>query len=55
MEYRRFGRLGWGVSAVGYGMWGMGGDVSGWTGGDEDAYRAALSRYARSGPRAMRS
>jgi aryl-alcohol dehydrogenase-like predicted oxidoreductase len=42
MEYRTFGRLGWRASAVGYGMWGMGGDVSGWTGGDEDAYRAAL-------------
>ncbi len=25
MEYRRFGRTGWQVSEIGYGMWGMGG------------------------------
>ncbi len=25
MEYRTFGRLGWQVSEIGYGMWGMGG------------------------------
>ncbi len=30
MEYRRFGRTGWHVSEVGYGMWGM----AGWTGAD---------------------
>jgi aryl-alcohol dehydrogenase-like predicted oxidoreductase len=44
MEYRTLGRLGWRVSAVGYWMWGMGGDVSGWTGGDEAEYRAALKQ-----------
>jgi len=32
MQYRRFGRMGWQVSEVGYGMWGM----AGWT-GSEDA------------------
>jgi aryl-alcohol dehydrogenase-like predicted oxidoreductase len=32
MRYRRFGRTGWNVSEVGYGMWGM----AGWT-GSEDA------------------
>jgi aryl-alcohol dehydrogenase-like predicted oxidoreductase len=32
MNYRRFGRTGWMVSEIGYGMWGMGG----WT-GSEDA------------------
>ena len=32
MEYRTFGRLGWKVSEVGYGMWGM----AGWTGSDDD-------------------
>jgi aryl-alcohol dehydrogenase-like predicted oxidoreductase len=42
MEYRTLGRSRWPVSSIGYGMWGMGGDVSGWTGGDEDEYRAAL-------------
>jgi len=31
MRYRRFGRTGWNVSEVGYGMWGMGG----WTGSDD--------------------
>jgi aryl-alcohol dehydrogenase-like predicted oxidoreductase len=32
MNYRRFGRMGWNVSEVGYGMWGMGG----WSGSDDD-------------------
>jgi aryl-alcohol dehydrogenase-like predicted oxidoreductase len=31
MNYRRFGRTGWMVSEIGYGMWGMGG----WTGSDD--------------------
>lgn len=32
MNYRRFGKLGWKVSEIGYGMWGMGG----WTGSDDE-------------------
>ncbi|MFD3001654.1 aldo/keto reductase [Pontibacter toksunensis] len=32
MEYRRFGRTGWNVSEIGYGMWGM----AGWTNSDDD-------------------
>jgi aryl-alcohol dehydrogenase-like predicted oxidoreductase len=32
MQYRTFGRTGWSVSDVGYGMWGMGG----WTGSDDE-------------------
>ena len=32
MRYRRFGRLGWMVSEIGYGMWGMGG----WSGSDDE-------------------
>jgi aryl-alcohol dehydrogenase-like predicted oxidoreductase len=32
MEYRRFGRTGWNVSEIGYGMWGM----AGWTGSDDE-------------------
>jgi aryl-alcohol dehydrogenase-like predicted oxidoreductase len=40
MRYRTFGRLGWQVSEIGYGMWGMGG----WTGSDDAASAAALDR-----------
>ena len=41
-DRRSLGRLGWQVSAVGYGMWSMGGDVSGWTGGSDAEHRVAL-------------
>jgi aryl-alcohol dehydrogenase-like predicted oxidoreductase len=40
MRYRTFGRLGWQVSEVGYGMWGMGG----WTGSNDDESLRALAR-----------
>ena len=40
MHTRTFGRLGWPVSEVGYGLWGMGG----WTGSDDTESRAALER-----------
>ena len=40
MRYRRFGRTGWQVSEVGYGMWGMGG----WTGSDDEESLKALDR-----------
>ena len=40
MRYRRFGRTGWQVSEVGYGMWGMGG----WTGSDDQESLASLQR-----------
>jgi aryl-alcohol dehydrogenase-like predicted oxidoreductase len=40
MRYRTFGRTGWQVSEVGYGMWGMGG----WTGTDDDESLASLDR-----------
>jgi aryl-alcohol dehydrogenase-like predicted oxidoreductase len=33
MNYRRFGRTGWMVSDIGYGMWAMGG---GWSGSDDE-------------------
>lgn len=38
MEQRTFGRTGWPVSAVGYGMWGL----AGWTGRDDDQTRTSL-------------
>ena len=40
MKYRTFGRLGWPVSEVGYGMWGM----AGWTGSDDSESHASLDR-----------
>jgi aryl-alcohol dehydrogenase-like predicted oxidoreductase len=38
MRYRRFGRTGWQVSEIGYGMWGM----AGWTGSEDSLSRTAL-------------
>jgi len=42
MQYRRFGKTGWKVSEIGYGMWGL----AGWTGSDanevDDALRKAV-------------
>ena len=38
MQYRHFGRTGWMVSEIGYGMWGMGG----WTGSDDKQSLASL-------------
>jgi aryl-alcohol dehydrogenase-like predicted oxidoreductase len=49
MRYRRFGRLGWPVSEVGYGMWGMGGGDGGWTGSDDTTGNAALDEAVRLG------
>ena len=40
MRQRRFGRLGWPVSDIGYGMWGMGG----WSGSEDERSLAALDR-----------
>jgi aryl-alcohol dehydrogenase-like predicted oxidoreductase len=39
-QYRRFGRLGWQVSEIGYGMWGMGG----WSGSSDDESARSLDR-----------
>jgi len=38
MKYRTFGRLGWEVSDVGYGMWGM----ASWSGSDDEESLASL-------------
>jgi len=40
MQYRRFGRMGWQVSEIGYGMWGMGE----WTGSDDEQSLRSLQR-----------
>ncbi|GAC1627538.1 MAG: aldo/keto reductase [Candidatus Acidiferrum sp.] len=40
MNYRRFGRTGWNVSEIGYGMWGM----AGWTGSEDAESLGALQR-----------
>jgi aryl-alcohol dehydrogenase-like predicted oxidoreductase len=40
MQHRTFGRTGWKVSEIGYGMWGM----AGWTGSDDTESRASLDR-----------
>jgi aryl-alcohol dehydrogenase-like predicted oxidoreductase len=40
MKLRRFGRLGWQVSEIGYGMWGMGD----WSGSDDEQSMQALHR-----------
>ena len=45
MRYRTFGRLGWPVAEIGYGMWGMGG----WTGSDDAESLAALDRAVELG------
>jgi aryl-alcohol dehydrogenase-like predicted oxidoreductase len=40
VKYRRFGRTGWMVSEIGYGMWGIGG----WTGADDAESLRSLGR-----------
>jgi aryl-alcohol dehydrogenase-like predicted oxidoreductase len=40
MQYRTFGRTGWQISEVGYGMWGM----AGWTGSADDESFTSLDR-----------
>jgi aryl-alcohol dehydrogenase-like predicted oxidoreductase len=45
MKYRTFGRTGWQVSEIGYGMWGMGG----WSGSDDDESIRSLHRSVELG------
>jgi aryl-alcohol dehydrogenase-like predicted oxidoreductase len=45
MQYRTFGRSGWQVSAIGYGMWGM----AGWTGSESEEVNRALDKAVESG------
>jgi aryl-alcohol dehydrogenase-like predicted oxidoreductase len=45
MRYRRFGRTGWQIGEIGYGMWGMGG----WTGSDDQESMRSLERAVELG------
>lgn len=45
MQYRRFGRTGWQVSEIGYGMWGL----AGWTGSDRKETDDSLDLAVASG------
>jgi len=45
MNYRTFGRTGWEISEIGYGMWGL----AGWTGSDKQQVLAALQRSVELG------
>ena len=45
MHYRTFGRTGWQVSEIGYGMWGL----AGWTGSDKAEVLRALQRSVELG------
>ncbi len=45
MEYRTFGRTGWKMSEIGYGMWGM----AGWTGSDDDESARSLDAAVEGG------
>ena len=45
MQHRTFGRTGWQVSEIGYGMWGM----AGWTGSDDEESRGSLDRAVELG------
>ena len=45
MQYRTFGRTGWKISDIGYGLWGM----SGWSGSDDQAVRRRPPALRRRG------
>ncbi len=45
MEFRKFGRTGWQVSEIGYGMWGM----AGWKGSDDAESKTSLHKAVELG------
>jgi aryl-alcohol dehydrogenase-like predicted oxidoreductase len=49
MRYRQFGKLGWELGEVGYGMWGIAGGPGGWTGGDDTVGDQALDEAVKLG------
>ena len=46
MRERIFGRTGWRVGEIGYGMWGL----AGWTDSDDEQTRQALQLAVEAGP-----
>ena len=50
MIYRTFGRTGWSVSEIGYGMWGL----AGWTGSDDAEYAGDTRAGRRAGLQLLR-
>ena len=50
MQYRTFGRTGWQVSEIGYGMWGM----AGWTGSDDEESPAVARSRGGAGLQLLR-
>src|SRR3954462_6160082 len=50
MQYRAFGRTGWQVSEIGYGMWGM----AGWTGSGDRGPRQSPGRPRAAGGASLR-
>ena len=49
MQYRTLGRLGWQVSEIGYGMWGIAGGPGGFTGADYQTAPACLDEAVELG------
>jgi aryl-alcohol dehydrogenase-like predicted oxidoreductase len=45
MKYREFGKTGWHVSEIGYGVWGMGE----WSGSDDEESLRSLQESCRLG------
>ena len=52
MEHRTFGRLGWRVSAIGHGLWGMGGWS--WSDDAQSARALDMARWLESHPKVER-
>ncbi len=49
MNYKRFGRLDWQVSTIGYGMWGVAGGEGGWVGADDQTGMECLHKAVELG------
>lgn len=49
MRYRTFGKLGWQVSEVGYGTWGIGSGLNGWQGSNDEEALTSLNTAIENG------